>query len=185
LIVLLGYMISGWMIERPYHVEYFLIAGVCAAFQRLRLLGQQEVDQEDLLEDEIVENQARQEPHKNPIGPALVLSPTAPTFLEPALEPTSLLARTARQVPGRWLQPLLVVPAASLAMVAPGPFSPPVSLSVPPSQEFDPDQPPSAPGDFWKPLKWRGVNWAEIVLSLLACKLVLEIWRWVLDRFFW
>jgi hypothetical protein len=41
------------------------------------------------------------------------------------------------------------------------------------------------PGDLWKPLLWRRVAWVEIVLSLLACKLVLEIWRWVLDHFFW
>jgi O-antigen ligase len=185
LIVLLGYAISGWMIERPYHIEYFFIAGVCAAFQRLRLLGQQEADQEDLLEDEIAEDQARQEPLKTSGAPSLVLSPVVPSFLEPPKEPINLLVSSTSQAPGHWIQPLLVVPAATLAMVVPVPFSPPASSPAPQPQEFAADEAPSVPGDLWKPLLWRRVAWVEIVLSLLACKLVLEIWRWVLDHFFW
>jgi O-antigen ligase len=185
LIVLLGYAISGWMIERPYHIEYFLIAGVCAAFQRLRLLGQQEVDQEDLLEDENAEDPARLEAGKPTGSNELVLTPVVPSFRQPAEEPARLLASTKLQAPDRWLQPMLVVPTATLAMVAPAPFSPLASLPVPQSQVFAPDEAPSAPGDLWKPLLWRRVSLAEIVLSLIACKLVLEIWRWVLNRFFW
>jgi len=185
LIALLGYAISGWMIERPYHIEYFLIAGVCAAFQRLRLLGQQEVAQGDLLEDENAEDPARQESVKPPGGSRLVLSPVVPSLLEPDREATSLLASSTTRVPGRWLQPVLVVHAGSLAMVAQAPLSASASFPAPQAQEFSPDDAPSVPGDFWKPLKWRRVNWVEIAVSLLACKLVLEIWRWVLNRFFW
>ena len=185
LIVLLGYAISSWLIERPYHIEYFLIAGVCAAFQRLRLLGQQEVDQEDLLEEENAEDPARLEAGKPTGSNELVLTPVVPSFLQPAEEQARLLASTKLQAPDRWLQPMLVVPTATLAMVAPAPFSPLASLPVPQSQVFAPDEAPSAPGDLWKPLLWRSVSLAEIVLSLIACKLVLEIWRWVLDRFFW
>jgi O-antigen ligase len=185
LIVLLGYAISGWLIERPYHIEYFLIAGVCAAFQRLRLLGQQEVDQEDLLEDENAADPARLEAGKSPGRNELVLSPVVPSLLQPAEESARLLTSTQWQAPDRWLQPMLVVPKATLAIATPAPFSPPASLPVPQSQEFDPDEAPSAPGDLWKPLLWRRVSFAEIVLSLIACKLVLEIWRGVLYRFFW
>lgn len=35
LVMLAGYIISGWMIDRSYYVEYFLIAAVCAALHRL------------------------------------------------------------------------------------------------------------------------------------------------------
>ena len=182
LIVLLGYAISGWMIERPYHIEYFLIAGVCAAFQRLRLFGEQEVDQEHPLEDEFSEDIALQQPQENPSVTALVLSPVASTFLEPVRNQTSS-SELSSQAPGRWLQPKLVFPSESLALVNPVPVS--TSVPLPRSREFSPDEAPSVPGDFWKPLKWRRVAWVEIALSLLACKLVLEIWRWALNRFFW
>lgn len=187
LVVLMGYAISGWLIERPYHIEYFLIAGVCAAFQRLRLLGEQEVEQEDLLEDENVAEQARQEPLKSPGGSAMLIPPVVLPLKVPAKDPISLLASSSfiAQVTGRWLQPTIVSPAGSLAMITQASFPKSPPSPSPHSQEFDDYEAPSAPGDLWKPLLWRRVNWAEIVLSLLACKLVLEIWRWVLDRFFW
>jgi O-antigen ligase len=185
LIVLLGYAISGWMIERPYHIEYFLIAGVCAAFQRLRLLGQQEVDQEDLLEDENAEDPARLEAGKPTGSNELVLTPVVPSFLQPAEEPARLLASTKLQAPDRWLQPAIVSPAGSQAMITQASFPKSPPSPSPQSQEFDDYEVPSAPGDLWKPLLWRRVSLAEIVLSLIACKLVLEIWRWVLNRFFW
>ena len=186
LIVLLGYAISGWMIERPYHIEYFLIAGVCAAFQRLRLLGEQEVAPEDVLEDERDSiDQTVPESLEHLVGPQLVLSPVAPAPVGAALAPPKSLPTSSPLALDRWLPPALVVPAAGVSVVPSAPFSELAPLPSPQSQEFEPDKAPSAPGDLWKPLKWRRVNWAEIVLSLLACKLVLEIWRWVLSRFFW
>ncbi len=186
LIVLLGYAISGWMIERPYHIEYFLIAGVCAAFQRLRLLGEQEVAPEDVLEDDRESiDQTVPESLEHLVGPQLVLSPSAPAPVGAALASPKSSPISSPMVMDRWLPPALVVPAAGLSMVPSAPFSELAPLPSPQSQEFEPDKAPSAPGDLWKPLKWRRVNWAEIVLSLLACKLVLEIWRWVLSRFFW
>lgn len=186
LIVLLGYAISGWLIERPYHIEYFLIAGACAAFQRLRLLGEQEVAPGDALEDNRdKEAQAMPEPLERVLGPQLVLSSVAAAPVEPALVPLKSLSTSSSLEVDRWLAPALVAPAAGLAMVTSAPFSELAPLPSPQSQEFEPDRAPSAPGDLWSPLRWRRVSWAEIVLSLLGCKLVLEIWRWALSRFFW
>jgi hypothetical protein len=114
-----------------------------------------------------------------------VLTPVVPSFLQPAEEPARLLASTKLQAPDRWLQPAIVSPAGSLAMITQASFPKSPPSPSPQSQEFDDYEVPSAPGDLWKPLLWRRVSLAEIVLSLIACKLVLEIWRWVLNRFFW
>ncbi len=37
IVLLVGYLVSGWMIDRSYHTEYFLMAAVAAAIQRLRI----------------------------------------------------------------------------------------------------------------------------------------------------
>jgi hypothetical protein len=41
LVMLAGYIISGWMIDRSYYVEYFLLAAVCAALHRLHNMTNQ------------------------------------------------------------------------------------------------------------------------------------------------
>jgi hypothetical protein len=39
MVITAGYIISGWMIDRSYYVEYFLIAAVSGAMHRLRQNG--------------------------------------------------------------------------------------------------------------------------------------------------
>ena len=49
--MLAGYLISGWMIDRSYYVEYFLIAAVSAALHRLHNMkneGQHGIHCEDV-----------------------------------------------------------------------------------------------------------------------------------------
>ena len=43
MLLIIAYMISGWMINREYHIEYFLIVAVAAAIHRLHLAEEQEV----------------------------------------------------------------------------------------------------------------------------------------------
>lgn len=50
LVMLAGYLISGWMIDRSYYVEYFLITAVCAALHRMHAVkveGQDVIYRED------------------------------------------------------------------------------------------------------------------------------------------
>ena len=39
-LLLLGFIASGWMINRQYHTEYFLLVAVAAALHRLRLASE-------------------------------------------------------------------------------------------------------------------------------------------------
>ncbi len=54
LLALTAYMISGWMINREYHIEYYLITAMAAAFHRLaaaRALQPSETAPDDVAED--------------------------------------------------------------------------------------------------------------------------------------
>lgn len=174
IIVLLGYAISGWLIERPYHIEYFFIAGACAAFQRQRLLGE-ELRQENNDGAKEFEKAQRQE-LKRGASPLLLHGGTDPLLLagrEQVLQPEE-----ARVVATNWLQPLVV---GSYAMV---PVQEPLRTTSEPSALQADEDPPAALGDLFKPMRWRRIGLAELSLSFLALQGVLEIWKWTLNRFF-
>ncbi len=168
--VLLGYAVSGWLIERPYHIEYFFIAGACAAFQRQRLLGE-ELRQDDNVWK--VESAAEEETAFSPLllharpGPLLVLGH----------ERTSQLAES-HSTGSAWLQPLIV---GSPPLTAPQTW---VRATSERSTLQPEEEPPAALGDLFEPLRWRRIGLAEISLSLLGLYGVLELCKWTLNRYF-
>jgi O-antigen ligase len=170
--VLLGYAVSGWLIERPYHVEYFFIAGACAAFQRLRLLGEELRQDENVWKVEF-EPAAEEETAPSPLllharpGPLLVLGH----------ERTSQLADSL-SVGSAWLQPLIVGSPPLIPNLAPE------RVSSERSTMHSEEEPPAALGDLFKPLLWRRIGLVELILSLLGLYGVLELCKWALNRFF-
>ena len=174
MIVLLGYMISGWLIERPYHIEYFFIAGACAAFQRQRLLGE-EMRQENRKKAVEFEQAKGQEMEAAP-APLLLHGRTVPLLLvgrkqAPQLEKVGGAAST-------WLQPLVAGSQAG------GSIHATLRTTYKSSALQAEEDPPAALGDLFKPMRWRRIGLAELSLSLLALQGVLEIWKWTLNRFF-
>jgi O-antigen ligase len=168
--VLLGYCVSGWLIERPYHVEYFFIAGACAAFQRLRLLGE-ELRQDDNVWK--VEPAAEEEPASSP----LLLHAKPVPLLVFGHERSSQLA-VSHRTESAWLQPLIV---GSPPLTAPQTW---LTANSERSTLQPVEEPPAALGDLFKPLRWRRIGLAEISLSLLALYGILELCKWTLKRFF-
>ena len=168
--VLLGYCVSGWLIERPYHVEYFFIAGACAAFQRLRLLGE-ELRQDDNVWK--VEPAAEEEPASSP----LLLHAKPVPLLVFGHERSSQLA-VSHRTESAWLQPLIV---GSPPLTAPQTW---LTANSERSTLQPVEEPPAALGDLFKPLRWRRIGLAEISLSLLALYGMLELCKWTLKRFF-
>jgi O-antigen ligase len=168
--VLLGYCVSGWLIERPYHVEYFFIAGACAAFQRLRLLGE-ELRQDDNVWK--VEPAAEEELASSP----LLLHAKPVPLLVFGHERSSQLAASHR-TESAWLQPLIV---GSPPLTAPHTW---VRATSERSTIQPEEEPPAALGDLFKPLRWRRIGLAEISLSLLALYGMLELCKWTLKRYF-
>lgn len=171
LIVLLGYLISGWLIERPYHIEYFFIAGACAAFQRQRLHGEflQKENSEKAREFEKIQGQETRRV-RSPLllhGSPLLLAGHQQT---PQFEKSGRQAST-------WLQPLIAGANTSCPIDA--------SLSAArPSVLKAEDDLPAAEGDLFNPMRWRHISLVELTLSCLALQAVLEIWKWALNRFF-
>jgi hypothetical protein len=173
MIVLVGYLISGWLIERPYHIEYFFIAGACAAFQRQRLLGE-ELRQENREKAVEFEQAQGQEMVAEP-APLLLHGRSSPLLLA-GFEQTLQFEKAGRAA--TWLQPLVVGSHAIYSVEAN------LKTSSEPSALDAGGDLPAAQGDIFKPMRWRRIGPAELLVSLLALQGVLEIWKWVLNRFF-
>ena len=173
MIVLVGYLISGWLIERPYHIEYFFIAGACAAFQRQRLLGE-ELRQENREKAVEFEQAQGQEMVAEP-APLLLHGRSSPLLLA-GFEQTLQFEKAGRAA--TWLQPLVVGSHAIYSVEAN------LKTSSEPSALDAGGDLPAAQGDIFKPMRWRRIGLAELSLSLLALQVVLEIWKWTLNRFF-
>ena len=173
MIVLLGYLISGWLIERPYHIEYFFIAGACAAFQRQRLLGE-ELRQENREKAMEFEQAQGQEMVEEP-APLLLHGRSSPLLLA-GHEQTLQFEKAGRA--STWLQPLVVGSHAICSVEAN------LKTSSEPLAMDAGGGPPAAQGDIFKPMRWRRIGPTELLVSLLALQGVLEIWKWVLNRFF-
>lgn len=174
MIVLLGYMISGWLIERPYHIEYFLFAGACAAFQRQRLLGEElrQQNNEGAMEFEQVQRREMKQ-----VPSALLLQGRSSPLLLVGQQRT-LQSEEAGRAASAWLQPFVVGSNASCSIDAS------LRTTSKPSASQATEEPPAAVGDLFKPMRWRRIGLAEVLLSLLALQGVLEIWKWTLNQFF-
>lgn len=171
--VVVGYGVSGWMIERPYHIEYFFIAGACAAFQRQRLLG------ESLAQNENQREEKMELPRDPDFAPSPLLLDTWPSpMLLAGQEVTPVALPEAKSALSVSLQPLVVGATQITTKLA----FPKTSPDRPTWEtEFSP---PAALGDLFKPMLWRRLGMVEIVVSLIALQGVLELWKWVLNRFF-
>lgn len=166
--IVFGYTMSGWFIERPYHVEYFFLAGGCAAFLRQRLLGQQ-LQREEETQNDSPPLQKHENDYQT-VGGAVPIR----------LGPGRGLALEERGPQySTWLQPVV----AGAVMVAD--LGPQREALLPTLlRGVDNGEPPSAPGDVFSPLRWRRIGLVEIIVSLVALWSVLELCKWVLNRFF-
>jgi len=103
-VLLLGYILSGWMIDRAYHTEFFLLAAVGGALHRQRL-GLQET----------TENVQKSPPEtRRPLRKRHTATP-----LQPPPPPTPL-ASSSGQIAGetqRWLRPGLLDITATVSGV--------------------------------------------------------------------
>ncbi len=173
IVVLLGYLMSSWLIERPYHIEYFFIAGACAAFQRQRLLGEvmRQENSEKAVEFERAQGQEME------AAPApLLLQGRSSHLLLVGHEQTLQFGKAVKA--STWLQPL--VAGSHVGRSAEANLK---TSSEPSALDAGGDR-PTAQGDIFKPMRWRRIGPAEISVSLLALQGVLEIWKWVLNRYF-
>ena len=64
MVLAVGYIISGWMIDRSYYVEYFLIAAVAGAFHRLSLSS----SRNETLENQVCADMGKSELHPVILG---------------------------------------------------------------------------------------------------------------------
>lgn len=173
MIALLGYLMSSWLIERPYHIEYFFIAGACAAFQRQRLLGE-DMRQENSEKAAEFEQAKVQEMAVAP-APLLLQGRSSPLLLV-GHEQTLQFEKAVRA--STWLQPVVIGSHVRCSGEAN------LKTSSEASALDAGGDPPTAQGDIFKPMRWRRIGPAELSLSFLALQGVLEIWKWVLNRFF-
>ena len=193
LIVVLGYCASAWMIERPYHIEYFFLAGICAALYRQRRLGEVELEQEgreassspSTIEEKKVINEYQSSLNQPDL--CLVGESTSPEAdLRESEERQPQLALSTPLLSSQ-LKPVVAGSSSVLVAKDPWPSVPVFALNEISTEQQgnESETPPEAPGDIFSPLRWKRLGIVDLALGLVTIKAILMIWDWVLNSFFY
>jgi O-antigen ligase len=163
LIVLLGYGISGWLIERPYHVEYFFLGAIACSLYRIR------VDGEIGLKDEAMPSpEKKRAPKESPEDqreapgrvaiPVVVLTNLGSAKKQPLIAGAEISPQTEEETKPDPLETEMEVESKSARAEA---------------------------KDFLKPLRWKRLGIVDALLAFCGVRAVIEVWDWALNQFFY
>ncbi|MGV3659655.1 MAG: O-antigen ligase family protein [Prosthecobacter sp.] len=154
LIILSAYLISGWMINRQYHTEYFLVAALGAAIHRMTMARMAQSPAESALENgvapppedpEIAPETEQQEKEKGK-GKEQGHAPPAPSTARPALAGLQWISKNREEEENDpWLQSL--------------------------REQATPES---------KPKKtWKRLDWKDAAFGVAATWAVIELWDYI------
>jgi hypothetical protein len=167
-VLLLGYLFSSWLIDRSYHLEYFLLAGAVSSLHRRLGVETGVIEQEsEVIEDEPDDEEEDEGKPETARPPELLLTQPAQLIPEPMSGP-ALAYSTAN------------VPAPIQASYDPGEQTFTSIGEVDTSEVAE----QAIEEELRRRWFWHRIGILDVLLVLLFTKVVFEIWDYLLKTYF-